>query len=106
MWVGTCLFGLGMSATFPTVMALTNEFINMEGPAVSILFVCGFIGSMSWSVLIGQVTTEKMPILFIVILFSIKITEFFIAAALLYVGKKTPKSIERQKNNDTFNQQT
>jgi MFS family permease len=86
LWLGTCLYGLGMSATFPTMMALSNEFLYMNGTAVSIVFISASVGAMLFPLLIGVVTTETAPYLFIVVILAILLVEMFVGGAILHLG--------------------
>jgi MFS family permease len=100
LWVGTCLYGLGMSATFPTMMALSNEFLYMQGTAVSIVFICASVGAFLFPFILGVVTTESAPYMFVVVILCLKSIEIPLGSAILNLGKKTPKSLEKQSKTE------
>ena len=88
MWVGTMLFGLGMSAIFPTVMNLANQYVSITGRSASLLVVGAAFGEMLLPLCLGYQTTEEYPMAFINIIIAIMLSLCVLSAILFYCGKK------------------
>jgi len=97
MWVGVCFFGLGMSATFPTIMALTNRYVNLAGKAMSVFFFGTMIGATLFPLVLGVITTEQAPVQFMILIFCMKVVESFVSLGYLFTGPAiTDETFEKQ----------
>lgn len=58
IWVGTCFFGLGMAAIFPTIYSLAESYIKITGRISSAMVFGAAFGEMIFPLLIGESTTH------------------------------------------------
>jgi len=47
LWVGTVLFGLGMSLIFPSLMTFADQHLNLTGKKTSVFFIATSLGGMT-----------------------------------------------------------
>ena len=80
------MFGLGMSATFPTILGLTNRYVNMSGKAMSVFFCGTFIGAGIFPMTMGIITTEQSPLYFMILIVSMKLVESCFSLGYLFTG--------------------
>lgn len=58
-WIGTIFFGLGLSAVYPTLIVLTETYVNISGSFASVIFVGASFGDIIYPAVIGEVMTEE-----------------------------------------------
>jgi FHS family Na+ dependent glucose MFS transporter 1 len=86
LWIGTAFYGFGMSAIFPTVFGLAEEYIDVSGRISSALVIGAAFGEMLLPLTIGNKTTEEHPISFIVVIFVIAVATSVFSLCLVYAG--------------------
>ena len=79
LWIGNCIFGLGVAGIFPTNMALMNEYVYMGGTGVSALMVSGSLGAMTFPWLIGALTTVAHPLMFPILCLAMKTCQILLS---------------------------
>jgi len=97
LWLFTCVFGLGMSAIWPTVMALIQSYIVITGKFSAAITVGSAFGEMVVPATIGLVMTEKAPVNFMIIILILVFTQILLASALFYAGHKTKSTSNPEK---------
>ncbi|XP_056154899.1 major facilitator superfamily domain-containing protein 4B [Lampris incognitus] len=55
LFVGTCLCGLFLSSIFPCMLAYTEDILDYQGCATSVLVTCAGMGEMVMQVLVGSI---------------------------------------------------
>uniref|UniRef100_A0A3Q0RP57 Major facilitator superfamily domain-containing protein 4A n=1 Tax=Amphilophus citrinellus TaxID=61819 RepID=A0A3Q0RP57_AMPCI len=58
LFVGTCLCGFFLSSIFPCMLAYTEDILDYQGCATSVLVTSAGMGEMVMQVLVGSVSTE------------------------------------------------
>jgi len=95
LWIGTAIFGLGISAIFPTVMSLTENYVNLTGRFATAIIVGAAIGEMICPLAFGLFTTQENPIPFV---YLVNLIIFLCAGATYFLIKEGAKSIlEKRK---------
>lgn len=59
LYVGTCLCGLFLSSIFPCMLAYTEDILDYQGCATSVLVTSAGMGEMVMQVLVGQIIQTK-----------------------------------------------
>uniref|UniRef100_A0A3P9KXK3 Major facilitator superfamily domain-containing protein 4A n=1 Tax=Oryzias latipes TaxID=8090 RepID=A0A3P9KXK3_ORYLA len=59
LFVGTCLCGLFLSSIFPCMLAYTEDILDYQGCATSVLVTCAGMGEMVMQVLVGSIIQSK-----------------------------------------------
>ena len=52
-WIGTVFFGLGLAAVYPTLIVLTETYVNLGGINASVIFVGASFGDIIFPAVIG-----------------------------------------------------
>ncbi|XP_036447202.1 major facilitator superfamily domain-containing protein 4B [Colossoma macropomum] len=55
LFVGTCLLGLFLSSIFPCMLAYTEDILDYQGCATTVLVTCAGMGEMVLQVLVGSI---------------------------------------------------
>ncbi|KAI4894738.1 hypothetical protein NFI96_015649, partial [Prochilodus magdalenae] len=55
LFVGTCLLGLFLSSIFPSMLAYTEDILDYQGCATTVLVTCAGMGEMVLQVLVGSI---------------------------------------------------
>ena len=95
LWIGTALFGFGMSAIFPTVFALAEEYIDVSGRISSALVIGSAFGEMILPLIIGNMTTKENPLAFVKIIFWLSAFTVLFSIGMIYTGKKSTKTLQK-----------
>ena len=82
LWVASCLFGLGMSTLFPTLLTLASQTMPLSGKQTSLFFASASAGGMFFPWLIGQMIDAQGPQLMIPIVFGLVLASALIVAGI------------------------
>lgn len=95
LWIGTAIFGLGISAIFPTVMSLTENYVNLTGRFASSIIIGAAIGEMVCPLAFGLYTTKENPIPFV---YLVNLIIFLCAGSTYFLIKAGAAStLEKRK---------
>jgi FHS family Na+ dependent glucose MFS transporter 1 len=83
LWVASCLYGVGMSTLFPTLLTLASQTMPLTGKQTSLFFASASAGGMFFPWLIGQLIDARGPRLMIPIVFGLVLASVFIVAGIL-----------------------
>ena len=100
MWISTALFGLGMSAIFPTIMALSENYVVLTGRYAAAMVFGAALGEMVLPLLIGFTTTKESPSSFSIIVLVIMIACSLASIALIFAGRKAGDEYESEEEDD------
>ncbi|XP_076348272.1 major facilitator superfamily domain-containing protein 4A-like [Tachypleus tridentatus] len=84
--LGVCFLGIFMSSVFPTVLSLTEHYINITPTITSILVFGATSGEMSLPVIVGHEFDRNGPISFVVIGLALCFLLLIFYMALCLVG--------------------
>ena len=87
-----------MSAVFPTVMTLIEEYVYFSGRIASLLMIAAATGEMIGPIVWGVETTEAHPIRFVIINFVITSLHCVFTALMMWTGSLTTKSKSKLSN--------
>ncbi|XP_062588525.1 major facilitator superfamily domain-containing protein 4A-like [Saccostrea cucullata] len=90
-YFGTCVFGLFLSSMSPTIMSLTELFIDINAPIASCLVVSAALGETLCPVIVGNLFVATGPPSFLVFCFVIAVLSGLLFGALFFFGRNTPK---------------
>ncbi|KAL3853607.1 hypothetical protein ACJMK2_017139 [Sinanodonta woodiana] len=91
IYIGTCIMGLFLSSLSPTVMSLSEQFIDLNAAMTSCLVVFAALGEMICPVIVGNLFVSIGPVSFLAFCFSIVLVSFVLFWILYAVGKDTQK---------------
>jgi MFS family permease len=98
-WLGSITFGLGLAAVYPTLIVLSETYVNLSGTYASVIFVGASFGDIIYPAVIGQVMTKDNPLAFMIFILITMVLLCLQVVLLIYSGKKTYKF----RNVDTTN---
>jgi FHS family Na+ dependent glucose MFS transporter 1 len=88
LWVATCLYGVGMSTLFPTLLTLASQTIPLSGKQTSLFFASASAGGMFFPWLIGQMIDAHGPQLMIPIVFGLVLASALIVAGIITIIRR------------------
>jgi fucose permease len=97
--VGTILFGLGMSAIFPTVFSLLEHYVDVSGKQMSVMLVGIAFGEMLPPLALGYLTTKTQPSAFVYIILILMVYCCIFCCFFMHYGSKTEKSMAKTEDN-------
>ncbi|GAB1601743.1 hypothetical protein Ahia01_000452700 [Argonauta hians] len=105
IWVGTLLFGLGLSSMFPTGMTWAESYMTMTGKSTAVLVVASALGEMALPALTGFLfMNHQMVLMYIILSLSLVCCLCFIIMHNLAsnhqrrsVRSELPSSLEQQQ---------
>lgn len=106
IYVGTCFLGLFLSSASPTVLSLTEQFIDINPSITSTIVVFSGIGETLCPVIVGNLFVNLGPPSFLVFCFIIVILSLLLFICLFLTGRETEKysskSEASKRNNFCF----
>ncbi|XP_070557583.1 major facilitator superfamily domain-containing protein 4A-like isoform X2 [Ptychodera flava] len=91
MYVGSATFGLFLSSVYPTVLALTEQFIDVTGSVTSAIVVGAATGEMIFPVVVGRIFVHVGPVSFLVFGNVACFVSVFVYLAICLLGRTTGK---------------
>nr|XP_022304655.1 major facilitator superfamily domain-containing protein 4A-like [Crassostrea virginica] len=90
-YFGTCVLGLFLSSMSPTIMSLTELFIDINAPIASCLVVSAALGETLCPVIVGNLFVATGPPSFLIFCTTLAILSGLLYGALYFFGRNTPK---------------
>ncbi|CAI9744382.1 Hypothetical predicted protein [Octopus vulgaris] len=97
IYLGSCFLGLFLSSASPTVLSLTEQFVNINSSITSTLVVFAGIGETLCPVIIGNLFVSVGPSSFLVFCFALIFISLLIYIALWLLGRETEKFTAMKK---------
>jgi fucose permease len=94
LWICTAFFGLGMSAIFPTIMALSDNYVVLTGRYAAAMVFGGALGEMLIPLVIGFTTRKNSPTSFPIGIMTIMILLSIAVGAFMLSGTKAGDEYE------------
>jgi FHS family Na+ dependent glucose MFS transporter 1 len=82
LWGATCLYGLGISTLFPTLLTLASQSIPLSGKLTSLFFASASAGGMFFPWLVGQLIDMRGAQIMIPMIFALVLASAFIVAGI------------------------
>ncbi|XP_048741874.2 major facilitator superfamily domain-containing protein 4A-like isoform X1 [Ostrea edulis] len=90
-YFGTCVLGLFLSSMSPTIMSLTELFIDINAPIASCLVVSAALGETLCPVIVGNLFVASGPPSFLIFCTVLALLSGILYGAVYFYGKNTPK---------------
>lgn len=90
-YFGTCVLGLFLSSMSPTIMSLTELFIDINAPIASCLVVSAALGETLCPVIVGNLFVATGPPSFLTFCTVLAVLSGLLYGALYFFGRNTPK---------------
>ncbi|KAK3101848.1 hypothetical protein FSP39_006777, partial [Pinctada imbricata] len=91
IYAGSCMLGLFLSSMSPTVMSMTEQFININPSIASCLVVCAALGETLCPVIVGNLFVALGPPSFLIFCTALCIIAAVLYTFLYLIGQKTTK---------------
>ncbi|KAL5013526.1 hypothetical protein ScPMuIL_007796 [Solemya velum] len=100
IYIGTCTIGFFLSSMSPSVMAMTEQFVDINPSITSSMVVFGAMGEMLCPVIVGNLFVTMGPTSFLSFCCIVIVVVLVLYAGLYYIGRKTQKY--RDSNGNSF----